>query len=192
MTRLPLDGDGARDGAVGFDELVGRERRAALLALVAVGAVVAALGAGADDVAVGKEGAGLLVVVLHRALLDELALVVELAEELRSGLGVGGRRGARVDVERHAEALERTLDEFVVAVDNLLRGDALLAGLDGDGHAVLVGAANRDDVAVAQTQVAGIDVRRYVNARQMADVNGAIGIGERRSDQIALEFFSHR
>ena len=42
-----------------------------------------------ETLGVGKEGAGLLVVVLHRALLDELALVVELAEELRSGLGVG-------------------------------------------------------------------------------------------------------
>ncbi len=81
VLRLALDGHRARHGAVGLEELVGREGRAALLALVAVGAFVAALGAGAHDVAVGEEGLRLLVVVLFRGALDELALVVELAEK---------------------------------------------------------------------------------------------------------------
>ena len=74
---------------MGIDQLVGREGRTALFALIAVGTVVAALGAGSDDVAVGQEGLGLLVVILHRGLFDELAIVIELAEEVRSGLGVG-------------------------------------------------------------------------------------------------------
>ena len=191
VLRLALHGHRSRHGAVRVDQFVGRERRAALLALVSVGAVVAALGAGAHDVAVGEERLRLLVVILHRSLLDELALVIELAEEGRGGRGVRRRRGARIDVERHAEPLERALDELVVAIDDLLGRDALLAGLDGDGHAVFVGAADRDDVAALQAQVARIDVRRYVDSRQVADMYGAVGVGKCRSNEIAFELFSH-
>ena len=189
---LALDGHRTRHGAVGVDQLVGRKGRSALLALVAVGAVVAALGAGAHDVTVGKERLRLLVVILHRGLLDELALIVKLAEEVRSRPGVGGRRGARIDVERHAEPLERAFDQFVVAVYDLLGRDALLAGLDRDGHAVLVGSADRDHVAALQAQVTRVDIRRYVDSRQVADMYGAVGIGECRSHEIAFELFSHR
>ena len=86
-----LNGSGTRKLRRGVDQLVGRERRAALLALVAIRTLALAAGAGADDVAVGEEGLGLLVVVLLRGLLDELTLVVELAEEVRSRCAVGGR-----------------------------------------------------------------------------------------------------
>ena len=185
-------GYGTRYGAVRVDQFVRRKGRSAFFALVAVGAVVAAAGAGAHDIAVGEERLGLLVVVLLRGPLDEFAFVVELAEELRRCRGVGLRRGARVDVERHAEALERTLDEAVVAIDDLLRGNTLLAGLDRDGHAVLVAAADRDHVAALQAQVACVDIRRYVDSRQVADMYGAVGIGECRSHEIAFELFSHR
>ena len=59
-----LDQRVARLGVVGIDELLGRERGAALLALVAVGLGGVAAGALALDVAVGQEVAGLLVVEL--------------------------------------------------------------------------------------------------------------------------------
>ena len=190
--RLAFHGYGSRHGAVGVDQLVGRERRAALLALVAVGAVVAALRAGSDDITVGEEGLGLLVIVLHRGLLDELALVVEFSEEGRSSLGMGCGRSARVDVERHAESLERLPDEFMVAVDDLLGRDALLAGLDGDGHTVFVRSADGDHVAAFEPQVTGIDIRRYVDTGQVTDMDGTVGIGECRSHEIAFELFCHK
>ena len=63
--RLPLHGYGTRHGAVRVDQFVGRKGRAALLALVAVSAVVAALGTGPHDIPVGQEGLRLLVVILH-------------------------------------------------------------------------------------------------------------------------------
>ena len=192
VLRLALHGNRSRHGAAGVDQLVGRERRTALLALVAVGAVVAASGTRTDDVTVGEERLRLLVIVLHRGPLDELALVVELPEKGRGGLGMGLRRGARIDVERHAQPLERPLDETVVTVHDLLRRDALLAGLDGDGHAVLVRSADRQHVAAPEPQVTGVDVRRYVNSRQVADMHGAVGIGERRSHEVAFELFCHR
>ncbi len=91
--RLTLHGHGTRHGAVRIDQLVRREGRSALLALVAVSAVVAAFGTGADDITVCEERLRLLVVILHRSLLDELPLVVQLAEKFRRGLGMRRRRG---------------------------------------------------------------------------------------------------
>ena len=104
---------------------------------------------------------------------------------------MGRRRGARIDVERHAEPSERLFDQLVVAVDDLLGRDPLLAGLDGDGHAVLVRSADRNHVAAPQPQIARVDVRRYVDARQMADMHGTVGIGQRRSDEITFVRFCH-
>ncbi len=89
-------------GAARVDKLGGAERRAALLALVAVGARSVAYGALADDVAVGDEAAGSLVVELHRGLLYESALRVYAREEFRGGGGMCGRGGAGIDVERDA------------------------------------------------------------------------------------------
>ena len=192
MLCFALDGHRTGHGAVGFDQLVGREGRTALFALVAISPVIAALGAGSDDIAVGQEGLRLLVVILHGGLFDELALVIEFPEEGRSSLGMSFRRGARIDVERHAEPLERLLDEFMVAVDDLLGRNALLAGLDGDGHTVFVGSADRNHVAALEPQITGINIRRYVDSRQVADMYGTVGIGECRCHKIAFELFCHK
>ena len=60
-------------------------------------------------VAVGKETPRLLVVELLADLLDELAVVVELAEEVAGKTVVDFAGGAAVDVERYAEPLEGVL-----------------------------------------------------------------------------------
>ena len=188
---LLLDGRGAAQLAVRVDELLGAEGAAALLALVAVGAFVAALGAGAHDVAVGEEGLGLGVVVLLALLGDELAVVIELAEEAGGVLGVhlGGRTA--VDVEMDAQALEGVLDDPVVAVHDVLRRAALLARLDGDGHAVLVGAADVQHFPAAHPQVADVDVGRHIDTGQVADVDRTVGVGQRTGHEGSFELFVH-
>ena len=191
MFRFAFHGHGTRNGAVRLDQFVGREGRTAHFALVAVGAVVAAFGAGSHDVTVGKEGPSLLVVILHRRFFDEFAFVVEFAEEFGSRFRMNRRRSSRIDVERNAQPFERILDQFVVTIDDLLRRNALLTGFDGDGHAVFVASADPDDVAPPQTQIPHIDVRRHVHARQMADMHRTVGVGKGRRNQITLELFCH-
>ncbi len=185
-----LDRLGTADLGVRIDEFVGAQRGAAFLALVAIGAFVAALGAGSDDIAVGQEDLGLGIVELLRLLLDEFAFIVEFAEEFRGVAMVRDRRGAGVDVEGNAEIGERLLDEVVVFVDDILRGASLLAGRHGDGHAVFVGSADKERFAPAHAQVADIDVGGNIDAGQMADVDGAVGIRQRASDEIP--FFHNR
>ena len=192
MLRFAFHGHRTRHGAVGVDQFIGREGRTALLALVAVGTVVAALGTRTDDVTVGQKSLRLLVVILHRGLFDELPLVIELPEKGRSGLGMRLGRGSRIDVERHSQPLERLFDQRVVTVHDLLGRHTLLAGFDGDGHAVFIRSADRDHVAAFEPQITGIDVRRYVNSRQVADMYRTIRIGERRCHEVAFELFCHK
>ena len=93
------DGDVARLGAAGIDEVGGAQRGAAFLTLVAVGSLGVTHGALTDNVAIGNEAACSLVIELHRGLLDEASLVINVAEELRCGLAMGLGGGAGIDIE---------------------------------------------------------------------------------------------
>lgn len=95
--------------------------------------------------------------------------------------------GARVDVERHTQFLERVLDNGVVAVDYILWGDPFGFCLYGDGHAMFVATAYHYHVFASQAQEAGVNVGRDVNSGKVAYVYRAVGIGERRGDKCALE-----
>ena len=172
------------------DELRGVEVASALLALVAVGLVVA-VGTFADDVAVGLEGAGGLVVELFCGALDELAVVVELAEEVAGELMMGRRSGAAIYVEADAELLEAVLDHLVVAVHDLLGRDAFLAGALRDGHSMLVGATDEHHVLTLQAQVPYINICGHVHACEVPDVHAAIGVGQCGGDCCSLEFLFH-
>ena len=189
--RLPFDRNRPRHGAMRVDQLVGREGRPAFLALVAVGTLVPAFGTSTDDITVGKERLRLLVVILHGGLFDEFPLVVKFAEKFRRGRGMGRRRCPRIDIERHSQPLERLFDQVMVTIHDLLRGHPLLAGLYGDGHAVLVRSADRNHVAALQPQVTRVNIRRYINSRQMADMHRAVCIGESRCNEVTLELFCH-
>ena len=161
---------------------------ATVLTLIALGGGVVAIGAFALDVAVSEEFALLLVIELLGGLLDEFAVIVEFAEELSGELVVNLGRRAAVDVVGDTEFLKRLLDQLVVAVHHLLRGDALLAGALGNRHTVLVAAAHEHHVLALQTQVAYIDVGRDIHACQMADVDWSVSIGQRRRHQRARKF----
>ena len=173
------------------DELFRAEGGSAFLALVAVGILVAAFGTGAHYVTVGEEGLRLRIVVLFAFLRDELALIVKLAEELRCILLVNLRRSAAVDIEIDAQGLEAVAYYAVILVHYVLRSAALLAGLDGDGHAVLVAAAHIQHILSAKTEIPHINVSRDVHSGKMPDMHRAVGIGQRTSHQGSLELLFH-
>ena len=83
MFRAPQFGRGTTDGAARVDKFVGREVFAAFLALVTVCLRVVTMGTFTRNVSVGKEGLSLRIVILLAFLFDELAFIVERAEELR-------------------------------------------------------------------------------------------------------------
>ena len=159
---------------------------AAVVALVAAGALVAAVGAGSLHVAVGQEpvaagavgqqhGVGVDVVLLQEALEDALhhPLVV---------LGVGGGE----EVEGDAQALPRIEELGVVAVQDDLGIDALLVGADGDGGAVGIGAGHHQDLVAFHAVVAGEDIGCQIAAGDVAHVERAVCIGPGNTDENTL------
>ena len=178
-------GDGVGEGAARVLQLFRRERGAAVLALVAVGVLVATDGARPTDEAIGEEEAGFGVVELLLGALGEDAGVVERAEEVLARGVVRGRGRPAVIVERHPEAAEGFFDLRVVAVHDLLRLDAFLAGAEHDRDAVLVGAADVEDVAALEALVAAEEVGGEVGAGEVAEVERPVGVGERGGDEEA-------
>ena len=173
-----LDKRITRLGIIGIYQFLWRKGGTALLALVAVSFRRMTTGTFTFNIAVGQEMTRLLVVELLADLLDELSFVVELTEEVAGKLVVGLARRAAIDIEGDAEALEAVLDKIVIAVHYLLNGDAFLAGTDGDRHAVFVATADKEALTPFETQVAGIDVCRHVNASKVADMDWSVGIGQ--------------
>ena len=102
-----------------------------------------------------------------------------------------GGGGAGVDIEVDAQSAEGVLDEGMVLIHDILRGAAVLAGLDGDGHAVLVGTADEEDILPAETEVTDIDVGRDIDAGQMADVHRAVCVRKRAGYEGSFKILFH-
>ncbi len=79
----------------------------------------------------------------------------------------------------------------MIAVDNILRRNALLAGTDGDGYTMLVAATDEDYILPFQSEVSHIYVRRYVHSGQMPYVHTAVGVGQsrRHGGTLVMVFF---
>lgn len=101
------------------------------------------------------------------------------------------RSRAAIDIEGDAEVLKALLNHAVIAVDDVLRRHALLFGANGDRHAVLIRAADEDDVLLLQAKIADINISRYVDTCQVAYMYAAVGIRKSRGDGSAFEFFIH-
>ena len=187
VARLPQHGFATAEGTLGVDKVGGIEGGATGFALVSVGTLVAAVGASASDVAVGKELVRLFIIILLGGLLDEFAFRIELLEIFGGCAMVLLTAGAAIDIKRDAKAFEAVLDDAVVAIYDVLWRDAFLASLDGDGDAVLIAAAYEDDLLALGAKVAHVDVGRDVDTCQVANMHGTVGIGQSRSDGVAAE-----
>ena len=185
---------GARQQEVGVDEQVahavrvlGQTEEIGLLLGVHNGA--AAVGAAAvDELALGPEAlAGGAVLADILALVD-VALFIHLLEDFLDGgnvVVVGGTDEAVIaDVHQLPQILD-ALGALDDVVDELLRRNAGLLGLQLDLLAVLVGAGQELDVVALQPLVAGHSVGSD-GAVGMADVQLIAGIIDRRCN---VEFF---
>ena len=93
-----------------------------------------------------------------------------------------------VDVVGNTEFIERIPDERVIAVHDLLGGDALLAGALGHGYTMLIAATHEQYVLALQAQVSHVDVGRHIHTSQVTDVNRTVSIRQRRRHQRACKF----
>jgi len=174
-------GTGARDRALGLDQLHRLDGLAARLALISKGlgiaarlAVVTPVVAGALYVAVGEKLIGLRVVELLGRALDEVTLVVNRAEELLADLlvprdEIGVMRSAP-DVEFDAQSREVGKLSRVVVRGQLRDGPPLFACRDQRGHTVVVAAADEAHLVATRAQVAHERVRGEIGSGDVTDV----------------------
>ena len=185
MLRIAHLRRGARKPALRVDQLLGIERAAAVVALVAASLLVPAVRTRTLDVAVGEESPGLRVVELLRRLFVDVSLFEQSQKEVMDDLLVVGCAGRREQVERDAELAPVAQELRVKLLDDLLRGARLVLGADGNGRAVLVAAGDHQHVVPGHTVVTREDVGREVRACDMAEVQRAVRVGPRDSDEDA-------
>ena len=101
-------------------------------------------------------------------------------------MGLG--RGSGIDVETDTELSEGLLYQLMVFVHDILRRAALLAGLNGDGHPMLIRSAHEEHVPAAHSQVPDVDISGNVDSRQVSDVNRSVGIRQSGRNKITLKF----
>ena len=99
--------------------------------------------------------------------------------------------GPSENIEVDAEALETLIYYLVVFIYNILRAASLLAGGDGNGHAVLVGTADIQDFFSLHSEEPDINIGGHINSGQMSDMHWTVGIGQCTGYKGAFKTFFH-
>lgn len=173
---------------IGLLEIGRLEQAAAIVALVAAGALEAAMGTGALDIAVRQE-----TVVVDRedlvldSLLDQPLLLEHLGEMLGQG-DVRRIRGAAEHVIAQREALAGAFLDVVLLV-------AIGAHIHARGcrrklgrRAVLIGGADIEDLMAHQPLETRIHVGRKHRTGEISQMLDAIDVGQSAGDQYTGHF----
>jgi hypothetical protein len=102
---------------------------------------------------------------------------------------MNGSRSPGIVAKADPKRVETAFHHLMIPVHHFLGSDPLLTRLDGDGYAMLIGAADVGHVFSQGSEVAYINIGRNIATRQVTNVQGSIGIGERGGDGISFEFF---
>ena len=174
-----------RDGAARVDQVGRVKLLGAVLALVAARLVVAAVGAGALDVAVGQEaavGGGIELPLGH--FLDQPVVGQMPREMLREALVLRARRPPEL-VEAEPEAVRQLLLHLVHLRAVLGHRQTGLGGGEFGRGAVLVGGAEEQHLVPPAAHVAGVEVGGQLRAHEVAQMLDPVDVGDRRGDEDA-------
>ena len=142
MFRFPHDGSRTVKSALGIDQIARIEQLSAVLALVAPGLLVAAVGTGPQYVPVGKKHVRRFTVELVGRVLGDVSVGVELQQDVLRDLRLPFGRGSAEAVERDVEPLVHPVVNLVVPIAQFAGRNALLPRACFGGGAVLIGAAD--------------------------------------------------
>ena len=181
---------GTADRRIGVDQLCRGIGGATDFAVVAVLVFALALGAGALDEAIGQEHAFLWVVQLGNGLFQDVTGILVALENHFRQRPVLGAVSAVVVVEIHLEVGKVPLVVRFHLGNLLLRGDAVFLGLEHDGGAVGIVSADIGALLATELLEANPDVGLDV-FQQMAEMNGAIGVGKGTGDQYLAGSVTH-
>ena len=176
----------------GLDQVDRVELVAAVVALVAARLGVAADRARALDVAVRERVPGRRGERDEHLALDDRAVVVQRPEEILHDALVVERRRAREQVVREPEPAEVLAERLVVVVGDLTVRLPFSIRDDHHRRAVLVRPADHEHVVPLEPVVAGEDVRRDAEARDVAQVPWPAAYGHAGATRIFFAPTRHR
>lgn len=164
-------------GGFGCDEFGRGEVGFVVFVLVIEGSVVAVFGVGICDILVSQELIVVFIVVLFLFLFFKFfVFIIKGGKKVLGGFVVYGSVCLVIDVKGNIELFKGLFVEFVVFVDNSLRGDVFFFGLDGDGSIVFVGVIYLDYIFVKQVKVVDINVSGKVCVCEVIKVQCIVGV----------------
>ncbi len=174
--------------AVRVDQLGRVEQVAAVVALIAARVGIVADVTLALDVAVGQEALFEIAVEQFLLLFVEVAAFEQQQKDVLRDLVVVLGVGVREQVVADADLLLREQEALVIVLEDRARGDAPLVRLDRDRRAVTVRSRHHQDVIPLEAVIAREDVGGQVSARDVSDVEIAVGVGPSDGD---VNVFGH-
>jgi hypothetical protein len=128
--------------------------------------------------------------LLNHATFDQIAFrqaMVDLFYELAVLLGVGGVKIVKLD----HEPAEITLVFLLIRHHHFLGADALFPGLQHDGGAMSIAAADENAVATPKSLEANPDIRLNV-FNEVPQVDGPVRVRQSAGDQDFIRVLVHR
>ena len=160
-----------------------------MLTLVAIRSIVVTVGALALDVTVCQELVSLFIIILFRLLFLQFAFFQQFLKKVGSQLFVRLRGGTGINIKANSKLLEALFNHRVIAVYHILWRNPLFLCSYGDGYAMLVATTNKDNFLVFQSQIANINISRYIHSCQVSYVDATIGIRQGGRHGCAFELF---
>ncbi len=72
--------------------------------------------------------------------------------------------GATINIKGNSKILKALFNQVMVPVHDLLYGNSLLAGTNGNGYAVLIGATDKEDLFAFHPEVTRVDIGGDIDA----------------------------
>ncbi len=160
---------------------------AARLALVAVRIGIPAFGAGSLDIPVRQKTLQFRGIPEFHGFRVYVTLFVQFTEELLRCVHMQRPGGTAIDIIGNSKVFKRLGVRRMITVDDFPGSDAFFQGRECNRHAVFIGAPDIQDLVAPQPAVPHIDIRRQIGARNMAQMDIAIGIRKRTGYEGAFE-----
>ena len=109
-------------------------------------------------------------------------------------IGGSDEHGVPITIRAKKEGVtpQDIVDRYhMIAVYDILWSYSFFLCADSDRYSMFVRTANEEHIFFFQAQIAHVNIGRYVNTCQMADMDRTVGIRQSRCHGRSLEFFFH-
>lgn len=172
-----------------MDEFRRAECSSTLLALVAVGVLIAAVRAGAGNVSIGQKLFCFRIIELLRNLFRKSTGRIQIPKKGLCRMVMNRAGGSGEIIKFNTPGVEGIGDDLVIIINDFLRSYAFFARFQRDGYPVFIGSANKQYVFPFRTKEANVDIAGEKTTGHVTDVERAIRVGKGAGNKVPLGGF---